>query len=95
MENRETIEWWLGVISKRCKLLKQIVDGMSDKELDNILVGHFSEYSTNIDVNFTFMQMILTRMCDEIYPGFYRCDNFSNKQLEKYFDDRLDLLAIP
>jgi hypothetical protein len=46
-------------------------------------------------VNFTFMQMILTRMHDSDYPGFYRDKKLSNKELEKYFEDHWELLANP
>jgi len=85
----------LNDIQERNQSLIKIVDGMTDEELDNILDGYLSEYGTNIDVNFSFMQMILTRQDWFDYQD-PECDyKMSNKELEKYLNDRWDLLIGP
>lgn len=92
MENREMISECLYEIQQKYKLLEELIDSKSDQQLDGILEVYFKEYVTNINTNFNFLQMIISRVNEDEYLETGRKSMMSNEDLEEYFKENWDLL---
>ncbi len=92
MEIREMISESLAENYRRYKMLKELVDNTSDQELDKILDFHFIEYTYNIGANFTFLQMIISRVNEDEYFETGRKTLMNNEELEEYFKENWDFL---
>ncbi len=93
MGNRKMISESLAEIYRRYKMLNELVDNASDQELDNILAFHFLQYSINIEINFAFLQMIISRVNEEEYFETGRNSLMNNEELKEYFKDNQDLIV--
>ena len=88
MYNREMLLGVLEYIERRCQRLKEPVNNLSDEELENILYEHFEQFAMNIHIIFDFMQMVVTRVNESESSESGRKTIMSNKELEKYFNDK-------
>jgi len=92
MNNRETILDCLTTISNRYQKLKKIIDNTSDESIIDILDVHFYEFKTNIETNFTFMEMLVTRETPkEALYADYESD-MTNDELIVFFKKHFSLL---
>ncbi len=88
MDMRKNLVEDLDRIYKKYQELRAILDNSTDQELEDILDGHFNEYATNVDCNFCFMEMILTKKDDD-------GSKLTNEELEEYFRDSWESLVNP
>lgn len=94
MDNRKTVLDVLQKIQDKYEYLKNVAENATDQELENILDNQFYEFGTNIQVNFDFMEMIVTRMNHNADLDNSNKSKMSNEELGKYFEKNWDLLSF-
>ncbi len=92
MNNREIILHSLKKIHTRYQRLKEIVDNTSHESLDDILDVHFYEFTTNIETNFTFMEMLITRETPKVAIYAENESDMTNDELINFFKNHFSLL---
>jgi hypothetical protein len=95
MENRQLTLERLDKIYKRYQRLKEMVENSSDESLNDILDNLFWEYTTNIQINFDCLEMMISRRTPE---GDIFCEtktDMTNDELVAYFDEYWYLLTSP
>jgi len=90
MENRKLISECLSKIYDRYNRLKEIVDNTPDESLNDILDNHFWEYTTNIEANFSFLEMIVSRRILEDESSEESKFDMTNEELDEYFQENWD-----
>jgi len=85
MKNREMIFDCLYKIHYRYSSLKDAIEDMPDESFDDILDNRFREFAQNIETNFAFLEMIITRSIP-LEESFDESEfEMTNEELEDYF----------
>jgi hypothetical protein len=93
MENRKMILEVLQRIQCRCEELKDVVEKISDQDLENILDNCIFEFSGNIRVNLDFIEAILTGIDPGADPDSGNKSKMNNEELLNYFYEHVDELS--
>jgi hypothetical protein len=90
MENRKIIEECIKNISERLNEFKNFVNNTSDESLNNLLDAAFGNFAGNIDCNFDFMELLITRKLDD--ESGESQELMTDEELHEYFMENIELL---